>query len=360
MLRKLILLFSCAFWLFSPQHASAATLSEDLNSAIVYAYFKIGAPEANSQDLSFSSFQDQIDELADPENGYHVLSLSDVLSQQAQNDTITPKSVVLTFENFDQDFLSSVWPILKDRNIPFVLVVSSSRLDDAERSGASPNWNDLKTISKSDLAEFGILPYRYTYGHSLSDADLKLDINRAKSSFRDHMGDDPKYFSYPYGDYSPQMAGLVEQQGFQAAFTQASGVLATSTPRYAIPRFTMTEGFADLDRFRMTSLALPFPVNQVKPDHTFITDNPPSLTFTIDDRIPAQDIKQLDCFASGQGGLDKKIDGKIVTIVFPSAFDDSKARVNCTIPFVPEDEDGVKDTDNIRWRWTGFQFIFPE
>lgn len=360
MLRKLILLFSCAFWLFSPQHAIAATLSEDLNSAIVYAYFKIGAPEANTQDLSLSSFQEQIDELSDPDNGYQVLPLSDVLNRQKQNDTIAPKSVVLTFENFDQDFLTSVWPILKDRKIPFVLSVSTSRLDDAERSGASPSWDDLKTISKSSLAEFGILPYRYVYGHSLSDADFKLDINRAKSSFRDHMGDEPKYFSYPYGDYTPQLANLVDQQGFQGAFTQASGVLATSTSRYAIPRFTMTEGFADLDRFRMTSMALPLPVNQVKPDHTFVPDNPPSLSFTIDDRIPLQEIKQLDCFASGQSGVDKKIDGKTVTIVFPAAFDDSKARVNCTIPFVPEDEDGVKDTDNTRWRWAGFQFIFPE
>lgn len=360
MLRKLILLFLCAFQGFLPQHASAATLTEDLSSVVVYAYFKIGAPEANTQDLGLTSFQAQIDELSDPDNGYQILSVSDALRHQSQNDTIAPKSVVLTFENFDQDFLTSVWPILKEHNIPFALIVSSARLDDAERSGASPTWDDLKTIDKSSLAEFGIFPYRYTYGHTLSDADFKLDINRAKSSFRDHMGEDPAYFSYSYGDYSPQLAATVEQQGFQGAFTQSSGVLATSTSRYAIPRFTMTEGFADIDRFRMTSLALPLPVTQVKPDLTFVAENPPSLSFTIDRRIPAEDVKQLDCFASGLGGLGKTISGSNVTIVFPSAFDDSKARVNCTIPFVPEDEDGIKDPDNTRWRWAGFQFIFPE
>ncbi|MDD3021168.1 MAG: polysaccharide deacetylase family protein [Alphaproteobacteria bacterium] len=358
MSRNLIISLLLGILIFSSKAALSAPISEDLNSAVAYAYFQIGEDESDDQSLSLGAFLGQIKEIT--ENHYNVASIKQVLDAQKSGKTLPPRTIILTFEKFDRGFLRDVWPILEENNLPFLLFLNAAKLDTAssDEDSLDPNWDDARTLENSPLSEIGITPYSYTHSANIDNSDIEMDINRAKTLFREKMEIEPLYFSYPFGEFTPDYLDAVSKQGFMAAFTQASGVIGLSTPRNLIPRFTMTDSFADIERFRMTSSALPFPVTGITPMSVFSKANPPSLGFTVSNDIPDQDIKKMNCFASGISDVSIHSTEHRIQIEIPTAFDDGKGRVNCTIPVSVTDGSG--DDDNLRWRWLGFQFSFPE
>jgi hypothetical protein len=117
----------------------------------------------------------------------------------------------------------------------------------------------------------------------------------------------------------------------------------------------MTEEFADLDRFRMTSQALPLPISDLEPESMILKSNPPFPGFTVSSSIQATDLKKMTCFASGIGKLTIQLLGhNRVEIRFPKGFDDTRGRVNCTLPVPSAD-----DPRDVRWRWLGFLYVVP-
>jgi hypothetical protein len=90
---------------------------------------------------------------------------------------------------------------------------------------------------------------------------------------------------------------------------------------------------------------------------TQASQNPPVLQIKLSNTLTKSDGAKLACFATGMGKLPLKRDkdGMTVDITFPKAFEDNKARVNCTIPATPLD-----GTDDPRWRWLGFLFSLPD
>jgi hypothetical protein len=67
-------------------------------------------------------------------------------------------------------------------------------------------------------------------------------------------------------------------------------------------------------------------------------------------------LKKIKCFASGIEKLDvEKIGARHFEIRFSNGFEDSKGRLNCTLPAPP-----IDGTDDPRWRWLGFQFTVPD
>lgn len=354
---KLILI--SLFLVLATSHASRAEkLSEDLNSAVAYAYFHVGEDDSPLPHISTDVFQSHIADITTPENAYHPTSLDDILKAQANNTSLPEKTIALTFEGTDSSFLHTVFPVLDDHKIPFTLFISPGLIDQGEK-GNDPDilsWDDVRTIAKSDLATIGLTSYSYTHIDGKTAEALAEDINHARDRFRTELGHEPRYFSFPYGEYSDAYLNVIAKQGFAASFGQQSGVISVSSPRTALPRFTMIDNFADLDRFQMTAGSLPFPVSDVQPATSLSAVNPPHPSFTIKEDVPVSDIAKMTCFASGMDKVTlQKIGMRHFEIRLPKGFDDSKGRLNCTIP-----APSIDGSDTPRWRWLGFQFTIPE
>jgi hypothetical protein len=117
----------------------------------------------------------------------------------------------------------------------------------------------------------------------------------------------------------------------------------------ALPRFTMTDDFGDLDRFRLTAGALPLPVTDVVPeDSGNLAQNPPAIGFTVAPEV--KDLSRLSCFVSdiGRTGVMRPGGGR-VEIRLEAPLQDRRTRVNCTLP----------DGGNSRWRWFGMLLVLP-
>ncbi len=357
---KLILVFlallSTTF--YGLNGARAETIPEDLNSAVVYAYFRVGDDDRTIPGISTDDFKLQVDEITHPDNHYNLVSIATILKAQDNNSPLPPRTIALTFEGSDSSFIRNAYPLLKTNKIPFTLFISAGLIDQAEKSGDTSilSWNDIRTISQSDLATIGMTSYAYTHVESKNAETLAADINRARERFRAELKTEPLYFSYPYGETTQDYLGVISKQGFLASFGQQSGAIGKSSPRSTLPRFTVVDSFTDLDRFQMTALSLPFPFSDLEPATSVITTNPPHPGFTVSAEISDADLKKMKCFASGIEKLDvEKIGARHFEIRFSNAFEDSKGRLNCTIPATPLD-----GTDELRWRWLGFLFAIPD
>lgn len=333
--------------------AHADPIPDDSNSAVTYAYFRVGDEDRESAGISLNDFKDHLYEIANKDNRYHPLSLDTLLKAQNKNTPLPEKSIHLTFEGTDKSFIRNAFPLLIEQNIPFTLFVSAGMVDNGEKTNdtSTLTWDDIREVAKSPLATIGMTGYAYTHIDSKTAEILTSDVNHARARIREELDMTPLYFSYPYGETNSAFLNVISKQGFSAAFGQQSGAVGSSSPRHYLPRFTMIDDVADMDRFRMTATTLPLPVTSITPSVT-LTANPPTVSFTVTKDIPLETLKKMKCYAPGIAKL--KVtprDDRTVTIALSERYDDTKGRLNCTLP-----APAIEGDDTPRWRWLGFQF----
>ncbi len=321
-----------------------ADVLEDNSSPSVYAYFSITG-NGDDSSLSYEKFSQQIEEIG--LGNYTVLPLPDLLAKQKSGESLSPNTIALTFDEPDEETYSKAIPLLIKNNIPFTIFVSPGLADGNE-------WETLKNLQENDLVTIGLSSFKYGHLGSWSEEKITEDLNSAKAIYREKLGTEPLYFAYPLGEYSYQFVNAVQKAGFQAAFGQNSGVIIQSMDRMKLPRFTMTDEFGDLERFRTTSNAMPFPVKDIVPDTSYMTSMP-DIGFTISDQISADDMKKTRCFSSGSIQPQTVFLGSgRIEVRFPETPVTDRLRINCTIS-VP----GDLPDDDPRYRWLGFLLYFP-
>ncbi len=227
--------------------------------------------------------------------------------------------------------------------LPFTLFVSTETLE----SGASRmTWDQLR-----ELAAAGVVIGNQTasYPHMIEQGRTYNvgQILRAQDQLRAMLGEAPKLFAYPYGEYTTALRDLVANMGFDAAFGLQSGVAYGQADRFALPRFTLNDAFGSLERFRLSADAVPLLVSDVTPADGMADGNPPHFGFTVD---PAMgELDQLACFASGLGRAQLEyVGGRRVEVRLSEPLASGRTRINCTLPGA----DG-------RWRWFGAQLSIP-
>lgn len=331
--------------------AAASSLPQDLSAASVYVYFRI-ADEDGYAGLSPDLFAAQLDEMAGKTPAYTVLSLDEILRRQAGGQALPRRTIALTFERIDRDFLTSVVPRLLDLEFPFAIFISPGQIDAG--SPGDPTWDELRSLADKGVT-IGLSAYDFRQIANQDIEHLTADLNRAKTRYREEFGREADFFSYPHGLTTPSYVSLVSKQGFRAAFGQQSGVTSAGADPFTLPRFTMTNEFGDVDRFRMTAQALPFPVTDVEPDSPIVAEKLVAPGFTAPASMKPNELKNMTCFASGIGTIPILLLGNNRVELRPDkGFEDDRGRINCTLPVsAPE------DSRDIRWRWLGFLFSIP-
>ena len=335
--------------LLAPVHATYAAES-DRAGAVIFVYQRIGDDSLPQGSISLDQFKEHIKELKT--GGYNVLPLPKIIDALKGGDTLPQKTVGITFEGAYTTTLSAAVPLLDEAEIPYTVFYAS---DMAE--GGSPShmtWKQLKDLKKDKFATLGILPSAYAHMVGQADAANAALINKAIAKYKEQFEEDPQFFAYPYGEYSAALKKQLATYPFRAAFGQQSGVVHAKSDFMALPRFTMTENYGDLERFQLTASALPLPVSDIIPDDTIIKVNPPVIGFTVAPEI--SNLSKLSCFISGVGKapLDKLAGGR-VEIRLKDPLDDRRTRVNCTIP-----DDTIIPGQGQSWRWFGMLLIAPD
>lgn len=331
-----------------------AAIPADSLSAVVFVYQHVGEDTIAQGNISVEQLQSHLQELQT--GGYTVLPLSRIVSAVKNGEDLPQKAVALTFDGAYLSTLANALPLLDAANIPYTVFFTTDSADNGTAGHAT--WSQLRKLKNQDNAELGILPAAYAHLVDLPPEKSAALINRAVSRFREEFDEDPAFFAYPYGELSSALKKHIAGYGFQAAFGQQSGVIYAKADFLALPRFTMTESFGDLERFQLTANALPLPVSEVVPDDMVLQQNPPMIGFTITPDIA--DISKLSCFISGVGRvpLTRLESNRIEIRLGDGPLEDRRTRVNCTLP-----DDTHIPGERQSWRWFGLLLIssdYPE
>ena len=140
------------------------------------------------------------------------------------------------------------------------------------------NWEQIKLVEKEDFAYIGNHSHSHKYLINYDFENFKKDINESIEIFKNKIGYNPIFFSYPFGEYNLDQKNFIKDN-FDFAFGQHSGVIDINKDKFELPRFPINEKYGDLERFNFLSKLLPLQYQFVEPEEKMIkdTNNPPKV-----------------------------------------------------------------------------------
>ena len=311
-----------------------------------------GAPDNNGRT---EQFQAHLKEILDGD--YNVLPLPKILDMIRAEETIPPQTLAITFEGAYESAYQNAMQTLLRKNIPFTVFYASGDLDG--QSDQHMTWSQLQSLAGYGNVTIGLLPAAYTHLVGKDEAEIRRQINNARQRHREKIGGpEPRLFSYPFGEYSLALRKIVKDSGFTAAFGTQSGVITPQSDPLSLPRFSMTERFGDLERFKLVTHALPLPVTDMEPADPLFDSDQPVIGFSVPAAL-AGEIETLSCFVSGQKPPTMQIIGTRVELRLADAPLESRLRINCTLR--ADRGPPAENTDDVeQWRWLSLMLTRKE
>ena len=257
------------------------------------------------------------------------------------------KKILITIDDAYSSFYEYAWPYLKENKIPFILFVSTEPIG----KYGYMNWDQIKEVEKQEFAFIGNHSHSHEYLINYEFKDFKKDIGLSIEIFKNELGYNPIFFSYPFGEYSLEQKNFIKKN-FKYAFGQHSGVIDTTKDKFELPRFPINENYGKIKRFKSIIKYLPLQFKNIQPEDKFvkINDNPPIVKIHFyADQI---NLKNINCFSnegSESGNPKLEFDEKnVMTIKFREKYSFRRGRLNCSL----KDDEG--------WRWFGTQFTIEQ
>jgi hypothetical protein len=239
--------------------------------------------------------------------------------------------------------------LIKKEEIPFILFVNTREVG----TKGYMSWDQIKEVSKEKFAHIGNHSYSHEYLVDMKDKEISDDIDIALSDFKNNLGHNSPFFSYPFGEYSNNFKTIVKNLGFKSAFGQHSGVADETKDFYELPRFPINEAYGELKRFETILKTIPLKFKSITPKEKYIQDlnNPPEVTVKFFEE--SKNIRLLNCYSNELGSWRKSelefLENYKIKIKLVGKFTTERGRINCSL----RENDGS-------WRWLGMQFVVAD
>lgn len=328
---------------------SAQAQLNDMNSSkasvIILNYTRVDEPNYTDTNIQLDQFREQI-EILDAEK-YSILSLTDIVGALNEGTDLPEKSVAITFDGG----YTSIAPALDlaiENHIPVTVFLAMGPISRNSPQFLSPK--EILKYSRSPYIDFEITSNDFQ--RILGNAPSVLEqVNLAKASYRELFNKEPRYFSYPYGEYTLTARDVIKGQNFEAAFAQHSSPAFAGSDIFALPRFAMSEEYANPDRFRLIISLTPLNVSNLSPEDPILDAADQGFGFSLQN--PLKDKTQLSCFISDQGKINITfVDERRIELRPSEPLTDRRTRLNCTYP---NEIDG-----ETKWQWFGRLFILGQ
>lgn len=210
-------------------------------------------------------------------NGYHVVSLDQVIRARQGGDPLPPHAVLLTFDDGLESFYTRVYPLLRAYNYPAVSALVDSWMDMPAGQKMPYNggpcgrdcfmtWDQVREIQRSGLVEFashtwdlheGIaanpqgnqLPAVVTLeydSHTKSyeseaayTARLRADLQHSADEIAQAIGHRPRAIAWPYGAYNQLATRVAVSEGMPVSFSLDDAIPVTPDD-HTLPRLLIS------------------------------------------------------------------------------------------------------------------------
>ncbi|MEN8304429.1 MAG: polysaccharide deacetylase family protein [Campylobacterota bacterium] len=274
-------------------------ISKELNSAVIFMYHRFGDDRYPSTNITIEQFEKHLEYIE--KNSFNVWPLSKIVRYIIEGKKLPKKTVALTIDDAYISTYTEAYPRLKKRSFPFTIFVSTNAVDGSSKNYM--NWSELREMSMNG-AEFA--NHSLTHDYLLSEkpesskqwrSRIKSEIQGAQRRLHEELGDktneNPKLFSYPFGEYDKNVIKLLKELDY-VGITQTSGVFSSDTDLRTLPRFAMAEAYGNIEDFILKINTLPLPVKSLSPTEPIVrSNNPPLLELKLQ-----RAIDNLQCYIS--------------------------------------------------------------
>ncbi len=101
-------------------------------------------------------------------------------------------------------------------------------------------WNQIREMKSSGLIDFGGHTHTHPILAQCTVEQQAEEIRKCRERMTTELKSTPTLFAYPNGgskDFTSDTQRLLSEQGFESAFTMLPARLATTSRRYALPRY---------------------------------------------------------------------------------------------------------------------------
>ena len=259
------------------------------------------------------------------------------------------RKILFTVDDGLLSFYKNAWPILKKKQIPFILFVNTREVGAFNYM----NWDQIRELYKEDFVEIGNHSHSHEYLVDESREVIENDILKSIKIFEEKLGKNSDFFSYPFGEYSSEFKNLIKSLGFKYAFGQHSGVIDETKDKFELPRFPINEKYGEIKRFKTLMKTLPLKFKSITPEDKYLLQlkNPPVVKIKFFE--DTKNINQINCFSNeGNKWRNSKVsftEKNILEIYIAEKFIGERGRINCSL----------QEKNNF-WRWLGIQYVISD
>ena len=178
--------------------------------------------------VPIDTFRNQMKLLAD--SGYHTITPNQLYNYLAAGKSIPAKSILLTFDDTDEEQFSIAKPEMDKygfKGVFFIMTVSLGR----------PNYMTREQVKQ--LSDEGHSIGSHTWDHKnvkkYLAADWPIQIDKPTKLLQNITGKPIRYFAYPFGLWDTAAISGLQQRGMVAAF-QLSAYRDPEQPLFTIRR----------------------------------------------------------------------------------------------------------------------------
>lgn len=284
------------------------------NTFAVLAYHEVeeDAPDQTFMSVLAGKLREQFAWLQ--ANGYHPISVDQILAAEQGGKPLPEKAILLTFDDGYRSFYTDVYPLLKAYNWPAVLAPVGIWIDTPDGKNVSYGgamrprdqflyWKEITEMSRSGIVEVVSHSYNLHYGVPANPqgntepaaatymydaktgkyetspqfkARITTDVETITDRIYKATGKRPRVWVWPYGAVSGEALEIVANHGYSMALTLTDG-LATldhlmQSPRLLIDNDPNISNFAN----SVTSMAKKPSLRVAHVDIDYIYDPDPA------------------------------------------------------------------------------------
>ncbi len=218
--------------------------------------------------------------------GYRFLSVNELESCLKAGIPFPKGSAWISFDDAWKGNLTEVVPIIRDRNLPATIFVSTEEtrrgtfwfthalrnahaLPEPFRTDVQQLWrvpdplrrrvmDDLferiapetrEAMSIAEIAELAKLPQVTIGSHSenhaimpnCDDEELRNELRNSKRDLEEWTGRPVRVFAYPNGDFDERTSRVLAEEGYSLAFTIQNRAITLAANHYYVPRFSIMD-----------------------------------------------------------------------------------------------------------------------
>lgn len=197
----------------------------------VLTYHQIG----DSPDWYYVSavdFEQQIAFLQ--KNGYHTISVRELMSGLNGQSPLPPKPIVITFDDGYKNNWTHAVPILEKHQARATFFVVTGHMGQPDYM----SWQELL-----DMQQKGMEIGSHTLNHyTLNEINLKefsRELRLSRLMLENNLQPPTDIFANPFGETTPAVVALLKETGYSAACSSIVGTNFAGTDPYRIKRVTI-------------------------------------------------------------------------------------------------------------------------